>query len=83
MVSATSITRLLSNPLRRRFVKAERRFERVGASLGVTGEELRRIFIDGHWCVSMNGVTFCRLIREGKLLLRGGSIVPAEEGRDE
>ena len=48
MVSAASITRLLSNPLRRRFVKAERRFERVGASLGVTGEELRRIFIDGH-----------------------------------
>jgi hypothetical protein len=76
-----SITHLLSNPLRRRFRKAESRFERVGASIGIGGAELRRIFLDEGWCVSMNSVTFCRLIREGRLVLREGRIVAGDEGR--
>lgn len=79
----TAITHLLSNPLRRKFRKAERRFARVGASLGITAEELRRIFVDDAWCVAMNGVTFCRLIREGKLVLSEGRIVEAgKEGAE-
>lgn len=68
------LMRVLHSDLRRKVRKGHSRFERVAPQLGLTGEELRKIYLDV-FCTVIDSTDFCRLIREGRLVMQDGQLV--------